>query len=208
MKFAKPAIVALVTLSFGYICSHGSPVTASEFSNGAEKFIQSLVNQAVPALSGKSLSDKERQYNFRKILRAYFDVDGIGKWALGRYWRKATKGERSEYLVLFEDLIVGTYANRFKNYSNEKLAVYGTTSRGQVAIVNSHLKQDNQKPIRVDWRVKFPDGKYKIFDIIVEGVSMIQTQRSEFSSVIRRNGGKVSGLLAALRQKSIGSNHN
>ena len=110
------------------------------------------------------------------------------------------------YLVLFEDLIVGTYANRFKNYSNEKLAVYGTTSRGQIVIVKSHLEQDSQKPIRVDWRVKFPDGKYKIFDIVVEGISMIQTQRSEFSSVIRRNGGKVSDLLTALRQKSTSSN--
>lgn len=181
-------------------------MAASDFSNGAENFIRSLTDKAVPALSDKSLSDRERRSNFRKILRSYFDVAGIGKWALGRYWRKATKGERSEYLVLFEDLIVGTYANRFKSYSNEKLAVYGTTSRGQIVIVKSHLEQDSQKPIRVDWRVKFPDGKYKIFDIVVEGISMIQTQRSEFSSVIRRNGGKVSDLLTALRQKSTSSN--
>ena len=192
-----------MALLFVCMCVHRTTATASEFVNGAEKFVQSLADEAVPALSKKTLSDRERQYNFRKMLRRYFDVDGIGKWVLGRYWRKATRQERSEYLVLFEDLIVGTYANRFKNYSNEKLAFYGTTSRGHIVIVKSHLEQDNQKPIRVDWRVKFPDGKYKIFDIVVEGISMIQTQRSEFSSVIRRNGGKISGLLTALREKKM-----
>ncbi|MDP7425608.1 MAG: ABC transporter substrate-binding protein, partial [Rhodospirillales bacterium] len=57
------------------------------------------------------------------------------------------------------------------------------------------------KPIRIIWRVKFTDGKYQIVDIIVEGVSWIQTQRSEFVSVIRNSGGKVSGLIDALIKK-------
>ena len=208
MKFTKRAIVALAACSLICISAHWVPASANDLTNGAEKFIQSLADDAVSTLTSKKLTETERQYKFRKLFRNYFDVDGIGKWALGRYWRKATKGERSEYLVLFEDLIVSTYAGRFNQYSIEKLAINGSVSRGKIVVVNSHVNSDKQKPIRVDWRVTLPDGNYKIFDIVVEGVSLVKTQRQEFSSVIRRNGGNVSGLLAALRKKTTNTTQN
>ena len=193
-------------LSFGIAITLIAPVTpleANQFNKGANKFVKALAKDAITNLTGNELTDNQRQENLRLILKSYFDVDGIGKWVLGRHWRKANADERTEYLSLFEDLIVKTYATRFKAYSNEKLTLAGTKSRGQTAIVKSIIERSGQQPIRVDWRVTFPDGEYKIFDIVVEGVSMIQAQRSEFSSVIRRNGGKVSGLISALRDKSI-----
>jgi len=202
------------TISFlilGIALSLSSPASTAEtdqFNQGANQFVKALAKDAVTNLTGKELTDGERQENLRQILKSYFDVNGIGKWVLGRHWRKANAAERTEYLSLFEDLIVKTYATRFKAYSNEELTLAGTKSRGQTAIVRSVIKRNGQQPLRVDWRVTFPDGQYKIFDIVVEGVSMIQTQRSEFSSVIRRSGGKVSGLIAALREKSIPVNPN
>ena len=202
MKFTKRAIVVLAPWLVVCISTHWIPASANEFKNGAEKFVQSLADDAVLTLTSKKISETQRQNNFRKLFRNYFDVDGIGKWALGRYWRKATKKQRSEYLALFEDLIVTTYAGRFENYSNEQLEIKGSVSRGKITVVKSHFNNDKKKPIRVDWRVTLPDGKYKIFDIVVEGVSLVKTQRHEFSSVIRRNDGNVSGLLAALRKKT------
>ena len=201
MKIATRTIPALIILLSLCTMAIFAPTHADGLTNGAEKFVKSLANNAISSFASKNLTDKERKNNFRALLRTYFDIQGIGKWALGRYWRKASKSERSEYLVLFEDLIVGTYANRFNTYSNEKLLVKGSSSRGRFVIVKSHLSRDNQNPIRVEWRVTRPDGNYRIFDIVVEGVSMIRTQRSEFSSVIRRNDGKVSGLITALRSK-------
>ena len=206
MKISKHAIAVLVVWSLYCTSAHWIPASANDFTNGAEKFVQSLADDAVSTLTSKNLTETERQYNFRELLHNYFDINGIGKWALGRYWRKASPSERKEYLGLFENLIVGTYSNRFNAYSNEKLSVKGSTSRGKFALVRPHLNRNNQKPIRVEWRVTQPDKNYKIFDIVVEGVSMIQTQRSEFSSVIRRNGGNVSGLLSALRKKLDKSN--
>ena len=202
MKLATRAIVALVTLSTLLISVHYASVRADDFTDGAEKFIVSLADDAISSLTSKSLTEKERQKQFRVLLNSYFDINGIGKWALGRYWRKTSKSERSEYLVLFENLIVSTYANRFSQYTKEKLTVKGSSSRGKFALVKSQINGGKEKPIRIEWRVIFPDGKYKIFDIVVEGVSMVRTQRSEFSSVIRRNGGKISVLLAALRKKT------
>ena len=206
MKIATRTLLVLFFFSVICVSAPYANSNANGFTNGAEKFVESLANSAISSLTTKTLTEKERQYNFRGLLRNYFDINGIGKWALGRYWRKASQSERTEYLDLFENLIVGTYSNRFNAYSDEKLLVKGSTSRGRFALVKSLLNRDNQKPIRIDWRVTRPDGSYKIFDIVVEGVSMIQTQRSEFSSVIRRNGGNVSGLLIALRKKVKKSN--
>ena len=189
-----------------------SPITAKAeangFHKGASTFVMALANDAITNLTGNALTDLQRQEKLRGILKSYFDVNSIGKWVLGRHWRKASAAERSEYLGLFEDLIVNTYAIRFKSYSNEKIKLTGTASRGQTAIVKSVIERGSQQPVRVDWRVTYPDGQYKIFDIVIEGVSMIQTQRSEFSSVIRRNGGRVSGLITTLKNRSRGRARN
>ena len=178
-----------------------SPVTATSSHTDAEIFVQTLANRAFSQLTGKKVSDEERQKKFRSMLKDHFDVKRIGRWALGRYWRKATKDERIEYLKLFENLIVKTYSNRFKVYAGEKLLVSGSTPRKSSVLVNSLFKTDSNKPIRIDWRLINSGHKFKVFDISVEGVSMIQTQRSTFSSVIRRNNGKISGLLEVLKEK-------
>ena len=189
-----------------------SPLTtkaeASGFHTGAGTFVKTLADDAITNLTGNALTDTQRQEKLRSILRSYFDVSSIGKWVLGRHWRKANAAERTEYLGLFEDLIVNTYALRFKSYSNEKIKLTGTASRGQTAVVKSVIQREGQQPVRVDWRVTYPDGQYKIFDVVIEGVSMIQTQRSEFSSVIRRNGGNVSGLIATLKNRSGSASSN
>ena len=206
MNLATRGIVTLVTLSTLLIPLHYNSVRADDFTNGAEQFIVSLADDAISSLTSETLTEKERQKKFRRLLNGYFDVNGIGKWALGRYWRKTSKSERLEYLVLFEKLIVETYANRFSKYTKEKLTVKNSLIRGKFALVKSQINGGRQKPIRIEWRLTRPNINYKIFDIVIEGVSMIRTQRSEFSSVIRRNGGKVSVLLAVLRKKTTKSN--
>ncbi len=185
-----------------------SKTEANEFHKGAGEFVETLADDAITNLTGDGLSDAQREEKLRGILRSYFDVNSIGKWVLGRHWRKANAAARAEYLRLFEDLIVNTYALRFKSYSDEKIKLTGIASRGQTAVVKSVIERGDQQSVRVDWRVTYPDGQYKIFDIVVEGVSMIQTQRSEFSSVIRRNGGKISGLIATLKDKSAQAGKN
>jgi len=208
MILATRAIAALVTLPILLFSVNYASVHADDFTIGAEQFVISLADDATSSLTSETLTEKERQKQFRGLLNSYFDINGIGKWVLGRYWRKTSKNERLEYLVLFENLVVSTYANRFNNYKKEKLTIKSSSRRGKFALVKSQINRDRQKPIRIEWRVTRPNVNYKIFDIVVEGVSMIRTQRSEFSSVIRRNGGKVSVLLAALRKKTTKSNQN
>jgi phospholipid transport system substrate-binding protein len=196
----RSVLAALLGIAVA-IAAPGLQSRAESNTERAEVFVRSLAEKAIDTLTGKKLTQVEREDRFREILRDYFDLNAIGKWVLGRHWRVASGPERDEYMSLFEDLIVKTYATRFREYSTERLAVSNaTTQTAHDAIVHSELiRPHGAPPIRIDWRVRAPHGELKVVDVVVEGVSMTQTQRSEFGSVIRRHGGDVGGLIAALR---------
>jgi phospholipid transport system substrate-binding protein len=100
-------------------------------------------------------------------------------------------------------LMVITYADRFQTYSGEKLVVVKSETRGKSDILVHTLLElpSDQAPIAVIWRLRARKNSYKIIDVMVEGLSMGITQQKEFSSVIRKNGNKVEGLLSELRKR-------
>lgn len=169
----------------------------------ARAFIEGLADQAVQALTNASVPREEREKRARVLLRENFAVPTIAQWVLGRYWRVATPAEQREYLSLFEDLIVVTYVDRFTRYSGERLRVTRSVGMGETGDVNvfSDITNPGGTPIDIGWRVRTRDGAMKVVDVSVEGVSMGQTQRSEFASIIQNNGGQVSGLLAEMRRR-------
>ncbi|MDG4603411.1 MAG: ABC transporter substrate-binding protein [Defluviicoccus sp.] len=169
----------------------------------ARAFIEGLADQAVQALTNASVPREEREKRARVLLRENFAVPTIAQWVLGRYWRVATPVEQQEYLSLFEDLIVVTYVDRFTRYSGERLRVTRSVGMGETGDVNvfSDISNPGGSPIDIGWRVRTRDGSMKVVDVSVEGVSMGQTQRSEFASIIQNNGGQVSGLLAEMRRR-------
>ena len=171
---------------------------------GANAFLQSLANQAVKSLTDADTPRPERIKRFRAIFRANFAVRSIGKFVLGRNWRRASDEERKEYLVLFEDLIVISYVDRFQRYAGDSLKVKRTrVDSERIATVFSEIKRpDGAKPIHVDWRVGTNGTTYKLLDVVIEGTSMSNTLRSDFGSIVRREGNQIGGLLAALREKT------
>ncbi len=130
-------------------------------------------------------------------------MPAIGRFVLGRYWRVASESERAEYLRLFENFIVQTYIHRFNDFAGAQLRVVQTRP-GQDGEVIATLEAGlpGKQPARFDVRMRRDNSAFKIFDVVVEGISMSVTQRDDFSAVIQRNGGKVEGLLASLREKT------
>lgn len=168
----------------------------------ARSFIEGLADNAIAALTPPDIPQAEREARARELLRQNFAVETIGQFVLGRYWRTATPDERTEYLKLFEELIVSTYVDRFKRYTGQGLKVTGSVDQpdGDV-LVNSEIERTGAAPVSIAWRVRDQDGRPQIVDVMVEGVSMGQTQRSDFSSVIRNSGGSLAGLLDEMRQR-------
>lgn len=195
------AIRRLLILLFAGFVAGPLPVSAAEEPTD---FIGTLGARAINELTAKDLSQADREIKFRQLLKEHFDMPTIGRFVLGRYWNLATEVERTEYLKLFEDFVVRSYAVRFSGYSGETFSVKGSSPGPKTAtFVHSKVMRNNAEPIRVDWRVEPRGDRLVITDIIVEGVSMSVTQRSEFASVIQSSGGKIEGLLEALRNKTI-----
>jgi phospholipid transport system substrate-binding protein len=146
----------------------------------------------------------ERDQRFRAILREGFDMQALSRFVLGPHWRSATDAQKQEFMKLFEDWIVSAYGERFSQYSGEQFKVMGQRPESDaVTLVNSQIVRPNGgPPIRVDWRVAKAGTDYKISDVVVEGISLMVTQRQEFASVIQRNGGQLEALLKILREKT------
>ncbi|MBV8287288.1 MAG: ABC transporter substrate-binding protein [Hyphomicrobiales bacterium] len=164
--------------------------------------ISSLGNEALKVL-GKDVDPNQRVARFRQLFQGDFDVPGIARFVLGHYWRSATPAQQQEFIKLFTNYIALVYANRLAEYSGATLRVLGTRPAPDGELVSSEIVRTNgQPPARVDWLMTPQDGTYKISDVIVEGISMGVTQRSEFAAVIQRHGGQLQSLITALRQKT------
>ena len=194
---------ALLAVAFGCFVGWAAPSIA-DTGNDPGQVIATLGDKALAEIKKNASARPQMEANFKVLLETYFDVPSISKFVLARYWRVATEAERAEFTNLFEQLVVKSYAARFSEYSGETFKVTNVVKDQPDpgdAIVHSQIQAAGQEPVRADWRLKNLTGGYRIVDVKIEGVSMVQTFRDEFASVIRTNGGTVAGLNEALRKK-------
>jgi len=195
-----PALVIFASLSLP-----PSPALSASFEEEATTFVQNLAEKAIRELTDKTAPREQRIERFRTYFNDHFAVSGIGKWILGRHWRKASEPERAEYLKLFEDLMVVSYVDRFAAYVGEPLHIHKALVQDEtnVTVFSEIHQKEGSAAVRVDWRVARKGDLFKVVDVVVEGTSMSNTLRSDFGSIIRQRGGKVAGLLEALREKTL-----
>ena len=168
----------------------------------ANVFMSELWTRAVEVLDKKAPLT-ERLTRFRQLFQADFDGPGIARFVLGRYWRTASEQEQQEYMKLFEDYVIFVYGTRLSHFNGETFKVRGSRTDESGTVVSTDIiSPSGEPPIKVDWRLVADRGAFKINDVIIEGISMMVTQRSEFASVIQRHGGQVGGLLALMREKT------
>jgi len=189
---------------FVMVVSGAPSAHATDFGPQAEQFVQTLADKAITDLQTVN-NDAQRVEKLRALLNEGFDITAIGKWVMGRAWRKATPEQRTAYLGVFGDFVVLTYANRFGDFGDTDIGVTIADSivkNDRDAIVRTQITTNTtEEPLVIDWRVKKnKQNIIKIVDVVVAGVSMSQAQRSEFASVIKRQGG-VDGLIKALETK-------
>ena len=200
----KPALYAFSLFGFAlFLAGASSAVKAGTApASPAVQLVQKLGDTALMSLTGKDINRATREKRVREILRNNFDLETIGRFAMGTYWREASDAQKTEYMDLFEDMIVQTYTSRFEDYSGQTLKVGTAVESGSKdVLVSSQVVQKNGPPVNLEWRVRDKDGVLKVIDVVVEGVSMSVTQRSDFSAVIQRGGGSIEALLSSLRER-------
>jgi len=180
----------------------GLDARADDIAAGASDFVSRLAERVIKILTAKRLDKDGRVRALSRVFLDGFDVRAIGRFVLGRYWRPASEAERTDYLAVFQDYVVQTYAVRFTSYAGEAFVVTKAIPDGEEgAIVFSDIGKLGEDPVHVQWRVRRTANGYKIVDVNVEGMSLVVTQREEFASVLQRHEGKVAALTALLREK-------
>ena len=183
------------------------PIRAAQGPTDAGAFLADLSERAMAELSQADLAEAEKERRFRVLMREGFDVNAIGRFVLGRYWRKASPHEQQEFLIVFEDSMVFRFLPILGDYTGDVLQVGAVRPFGQapnIFSVESQLQRKEGPPVHVDWRVYKRDEGYRILDVVAEGVSVAVTLRSEYGSVLKQNGGNVSALSSTLREKMAG----
>jgi phospholipid transport system substrate-binding protein len=198
---------ALAHFTFAVVLALAAPAVTSQAQSArpdsarATAHIQKLADQAIATLQREDMDLAAREGVFRDLLRQHFALPLLGRFALGRHWRRISPGQRADYQAVFGAFILKTYSRRLGGYSGERFAVSGTRPAGKKDLmVNTTISPPSGPPIKAGWRVRAMKDGYKIVDIVVAGVSMALTQRQEFDAVVSRRG--VAGLIASLRART------
>ena len=166
----------------------------------AANFIQTTGQELVAAINDQTRDVAARRQRVAAVLRHAVDIEGVGRFILGRWWRTATPQEQQEYLKLFEETLIRNLSARFGEYQGVRFSLGRSQQRTEDdVLVNTIIERPNSAPFSLDWRVSDIGNQPRVVDVIAEGTSLRLTQRSEYSSVIQRNNGSVAALLQAMR---------
>jgi len=192
----------LFSLGVLWACVCGSAVASNP---EAEAMIQGIGDQVTTLLQDKSLTLDQRADSFRGILTDHFNLKAIGKFVLGKYWRSASDDDKDSFISLFKEVTVYNYATKFQEYTAETFKVTGSRKEDDGAVmVLSEITRPEGAPVHVHWKIYEKEGTPLIYDVFLENVSMSITQRSEYASVIQKEGGTLSGLNGVLEAKVAG----
>lgn len=163
-------------------------------------FVREIVEEGIPSLTDESLPLEERKAELRRLVDHTFDVERVGQLVLGRYWRQATDEERTRFLELLEEYVVALYASRFDRLAGTDIEITGHDEREGRTLVRTAVSRQGASPAEVVWQVEQVGDRLAVTDLLIEGVSLVVTQRSEFGSVIERGGGQIQALLDRLEE--------
>ena len=165
-------------------------------------FVQSTVNRASAILT-KSISKEDKMNELKLIAKDTVDIKGIGLYTLGSFRKNLSESQKNEYSNLFENYFLKTFSSRLSEYTNPKIEVTDKKVLNKnYTIVNSVLVGTSERPeVKIDWRIytKNPDNPL-IRDLIIEGLSLVRTQKEEFSSILNSNNGDINSLFKVLEE--------
>jgi phospholipid transport system substrate-binding protein len=147
----------------------------------------------------KEARTAERRRRIRAVVNQIFDFTEISQRSLGRHWQARTPAEREQFVALFGDLLENAYITKIESYSGEKIQYPGDVIDGDLAIVKTRIVTKQQTEIPIDYRMFLNGGRWAVYDVSIEGISLIGNYRTQFNAVIQRSG--YPDLVAKLKAK-------
>lgn len=191
-------------LSFLLVLVFALPAFAGQQEEKATAFIKEAIQEMIDNVVTAKTSREEKIKRFDKFFRSYADLEAIGKFSLGRYWKPTPEKDRAAFIDSFSENVVVTWERRFEEYSGQKFEFMGThpSSSGDDVFVDSRMVGGDTEAVTIVWRVRDTNGEMKLVDMIIAGVSMLQTYRNEYAGVLAQNDGDVHVLIKKLDENT------
>ncbi len=147
--------------------------------NGTEKVLQ--------VLQDEDMDQEAQRARIREVVDEHFDFHEMGKRALGPHWRDQPEEKQEEYVQAFGDFLFGVYIDRVEEYSGETIAYESQEEMEGHAVVHALVAGDETEEIPLEYRLHAVHEEWRVYDVVIEGVSLVNNYRSQFSSFLAQN---------------------
>ena len=188
-------IIFIIIFFFLNLCSNS-------IANISSNFIDDITNRASNILSSEDAREVKIQ-ELIKIGESSVDIDGIGLYTLGKHRKSLSDDQKAEFKKIFREYFLKSFSTRLVEYNEAKIVVVSEDVKNEkYTIVKSKLLATSNRPeVAIDWRIYTKDpSKPLIRDLVIEGLSLARTQKEEFNSIIKNNGGDINALFTSLKE--------
>src|SRR6266550_3953740 len=198
MKFKTRLSLSMVAVSI-LVCS-GKAANAGEPTEA----IRGAVNQGVEILKNAKLDNQKQRAQvidqLRQVVYPLFDFNEMAMRSLGANWRRLNPQQRKEFVSTFTALLEKTYANQIDLYNGQQVIYTGENVDGDYAQVNSRIIDKNGQTYSVVYKLHRVDGKWRIYDVVAENISLVNNYRAQFNRVIAKS--SFEELLKMMKQQA------
>jgi len=162
--------------------------------------VATMINSVLEVLQQKELPDAEKKALVSGKVQEYLNISSMSQRTLGPYWQSATQEQRQRFSELFIKVLEGTYLNRIGDYSGGEVQYLKQRVKGDKAIIDTKIVTGDFV-IPVQYKMIYVNDSWQVFDVIIEGISLIRNYRASYGEIIRKDG--YDGLFALMEQKVI-----
>ncbi len=179
-----------------------SPRAVATGAGGGSDTVRSLYDTLLATMrNGPALGPRGRYDRIEPVVRRVFDIGFMTRLAVGPEWAGLSDAHRQQVAQAFERYITAIYAERFDNYSGERLQVTGERPSASGTIITSQIVKSNGEPVNINYLMRNNGGVWQIADVYLDGtISELATRRSEFAAILRTGG--INGLIQTLNTKA------
>lgn len=192
-------IKRIAVIALGCLLMAG--IATASITNDVKRTVEEIIQIVSDKEMKKASNEQKRRNAIKKSLSTIFDHEEMAKRSLGRHWNQRTPAERRQFVDLFASLLENSYASKIESYNNEKVVYTKELIDGDYAELKSKIVNQKQDEFTVDYRLLKESGnKWMVYDVVIEGVSLVSNYRTQFNKIISANG--YAELVKKLQTKS------
>ncbi len=181
-------LFVLLWLSAGIVWAQPAPLAS----------VERMVNSVLEILDHPELSLKQKKERVSGRVQGFLSIESMSQRTLGPYWGEATDEQRSQFVNLFTGILEESYLHRIEDYSGGSVKYLQQRVRDTRAIVDTMIVTEGVE-LPVQYQLVYEDGSWRIFDLVIEGVSLVRNYRSSYAEIIRREG--FDGLIQRMEER-------